>query len=142
MADVARSVSADYADGDLVLIGVLNGAFIFLADLVRQLSIPAAIDFVRVASYGTGTQSSGKIRLTKEIEIDIKQKDVLVVEDIIDTGLTLSYLVDYLASFEPRSIKICTLIDKHERREKAIRADYACQRRKPGVSGWVWTGLC
>lgn len=125
VASMARNISSDYAGRDLIVIGVLNGAFIFMADLVRHLSIPVEIDFVRVASYGTGTESSGHIQLTKDIEIDIRGKDLLVVEDIIDTGLTLSYLVDHMKSFGPRSIKICTLIDKRERREVEIHADYA-----------------
>ena len=132
IAAVARTVSADYADHTLVIIGVLNGAFIFMADLVRHLSIPVEIDFVRIASYGAGTASSGKIHLTKDIEVDIRGRDVLVVEDIVDTGRTLSYLVDYLKSFMPRSIRICTLVDKRERREVEIQADYVCHVVKKG----------
>ncbi len=125
VASMARTISLDYAHRDLTVIGVLNGAFIFMADLVRQLSIPVEIDFVRVASYGTGTESSGQIQLTKDIETDIKGRDLLIVEDIIDTGLTLSYLVAHLKSFNPHSIKLCTLIDKRERREVNIHVDYA-----------------
>ncbi|MBW2592338.1 MAG: hypoxanthine phosphoribosyltransferase [Deltaproteobacteria bacterium] len=125
VASMARNISSDYADRDLTVIGVLNGAFIFLADLVRKLSIPVEIDFVRVASYGAGTESSGEIQLTKDVEIDIKDRDLLIVEDIIDTGLTLSYLIDHLKCLGPHSVKICTLIDKRERREVEIHADYA-----------------
>jgi hypoxanthine phosphoribosyltransferase len=132
VAAVARQISHDYQGRELVLVGVLNGAFIFLADLVRELSIPVKIDFVRVASYGANTTSSGKISLTKDLELDIKNKDVLVIEDIVDTGLTLSYLIDYLKSYEPLSLKVCSLLDKHERRECEVRIDYACQVVKEG----------
>lgn len=126
VASMAHNISSDYADRDLIVIGVLNGAFIFMADLVRYLSIPVEIDFVRVASYGAGTESSGQIQLTKDIEIDIRGRDLLVVEDIIDTGFTLSSLIEHLKSLgPPHSIKICTLIDKRERREVEIHADYA-----------------
>jgi hypoxanthine phosphoribosyltransferase len=123
---IAQKISSDYQDRELVLIAVLKGAFIFLSDLFRKLTIPARIDFLRAASYGSDTSSSGKIRLTKEIEVDVKNKDVLVIEDIVDTGLTLSFILDYLRSFGPRTLKICTLIDKRERRELKIRIDYVC----------------
>ena len=124
VAKLARTISADYKDRDLVLIGVLKGAFIFLADLVRHLTIPVSIDFIRVASYGAGTSSSGSIRLTKEVEMELAGKDVLIVEDIVDTGLTLSHLVDHIKTFSPRSVEICTLIDKYERRQTEIHAKY------------------
>ncbi len=123
---VARKISSDYKDRELVLIGVLKGSFIFLADLVRHLTIPVKIDFVRTSSYGAGTSTSGNIHLTKEIEIDVKGKDVLVIEDIVDTGLTLTYLIDYLKSFGPNTVKVCTLLDKQERRKTKIKADYVC----------------
>jgi len=132
VAVVARRISHDYKGRTLVLVGVLNGAFMFLADLVRELSIPAQIDFVRVASYGTGTASSGKINLTKDLELDIQNKDVLVIEDIVDTGLTLSCLIDHLKSFGPRSVRVCALLDKRERRERAVPVDYTCQVVKKG----------
>lgn len=92
---LARRISADYENRDLVIIGVLKGSFIFLSDLVRRLTIPVQIDFVGASSYGSGVSSSGSIRLTKEIGVDVKGKDVLLVDDIIDTGLTLAYLVDH-----------------------------------------------
>ncbi len=132
VAVVARRISHDYKGRTLVLVGVLNGAFMFLADLVRELSIPAQIDFVRVASYGAGTASSGKINLTKDLELDIQNKDVLVIEDIVDTGLTLSCLIDHLKSFGPRSVRVCALLDKRERRERAVPVDYTCQVVKKG----------
>lgn len=122
--ELGRQISNDYQGCSLVLIGILNGAFIFLADLVRNLSIPAQIDFVRTSSYGSSTTSSGSIRITKPVEINIQGKDVLIVEDIADTGLTLSYLINYIQGFEPKSIKICAFIDKRERREQTIRLDY------------------
>jgi len=132
VAEVARKISSDYKNRELVLIGVLKGAFIFLADLARHLTIPVKIDFVRVASYGSGTSSSGNIRLTKEIEIDIKNKDVLIVEDIADTGLTLTYLIDYLNSFGPNTVKVCSLLDKIERRKTKIKIDYTCHAVEKG----------
>jgi hypoxanthine phosphoribosyltransferase len=127
ITDVSNQISRDYQDRQLILIGVLKGAFIFLADLVRQLTIERVqIDFIKAASYGTKMSSSGAIRLTKDIDIDIRGMDVLLVEDIVDTGITLSFLKDHLKKYEPKSIKFCTLIDKRERREKNIKVDYVC----------------
>lgn len=122
---LARRISQDYNDKEIIVIGILKGAFIFLSDLVRELTTPVQIDFVRLASYGAGTSSSGSIRITKEIELDIRGRHVLVVEDIIDSGLTIAYLLDYLKQYEPESIKVCSLIDKIERREVQIQVDYA-----------------
>lgn len=132
VADVAQKISDDYKDSELVLIGVLKGAFVFMSDLMRRITIPVKIDFVGISSYGSNTVSSGKIRLTREIDIDIKNKDVLIVEDIVDTGLTLKYLIDYLKSFDPKSVKICALLDKHERRKTEINIDYPCHRIEKG----------
>jgi len=123
---VARQISSDYKGRPLVVVGVLKGAFIFLADLVRRITIPVQVDFVRAASYGSGATSSGKIELTKEIDIDIAGKDVLVVEDIVDSGLTLTYLIDYLKKFKPETVRVCTLLDKYERRQSKVKVDYAC----------------
>ena len=125
VADLAQKISSDYDNCDLILIGVLKGAFIFLADLVRRLTIPAKVDFVRLASYGVGTQTSGAIQLTKDIEIDVGNKDVIIVEDIIDTGLSLAYLIEHIRIHKPKSIRICALIDKKERRQNDIQVDYA-----------------
>lgn len=130
--ETARKISSDYEGSELVLIGVLKGAFVFLADLARCLTIPVKIDFVRVSSYGSATVSSENIHLTKEIEIDIKNKDVLIVEDIVDTGLTLTFLVDYLKSFNPKSIGICAMLDKLERRKVDVKVDYVCHVIKDG----------
>jgi hypoxanthine phosphoribosyltransferase len=125
VANLAKQISADYKNRELVLVGVLKGAFVFLADLFRHLTIEVKVDFVRLASYGVKRSSSGEVRLTKELEIDIQNKDVLIVEDIIDTGRSLTFLVDYLNSFKPRTVRICTMIDKRQRRETDIRVDYA-----------------
>lgn len=132
VAQVADRISSDYQDHGLILIGVLKGAYIFLSDLVRQMSIPVQVDFIGVSSYGSGISSSGDIRLTKDIEIDITNKNVLVIEDIVDTGLSLAYIVDYLKSFSPKTVKVCALIDKHERRRSKIKIDYACHRVEEG----------
>jgi hypoxanthine phosphoribosyltransferase len=121
---LADQISKDYREREVVLVCILKGAFMFLSDLVRQLQIPVQIDFVRLASYGAGMESSGKIRVTKDIETPIEGKDVLIIEDIIDSGRTLRFLKDRLALLNPRSIKICSLLDKKARREVEIEADY------------------
>jgi hypoxanthine phosphoribosyltransferase len=121
---IARDITKDYQDRAPVLIGVLNGVFIFFADLVREIPFTPEIDFVRVASYGSQDTSSGTIALTKDVELSIQARPVIVVEDIIDTGLTLAYLVDHLQKKGPESVRICALINKVERREKAVRIDY------------------
>lgn len=132
VAAMARRISSDYQDHDLVLIGVLKGAFVFISDLVRHLSIPVKIDFIRVLSYGSGVSSSRNIQLTKDIEIDISHKDVLIIEDIVDTGLTLKYLIDYLKTYHPKTVRVCTLIDKQERREVDVEIDYICHSVSEG----------
>jgi len=124
IAELAQQISNDYQDREVVLVGVLKGAFIFLADLIRHLSIPVKVDFVRLASYGHHTETSGAICLTKALEIDIAGRDVLVIEDIIDTGLSLEFLLEHLKSQEPKSLRICTLIDKRERRNSHLTVDY------------------
>lgn len=121
---LAREISKDYAEKDLCVIGVLNGVFVFLADLVRELKIPVRVDFVRLASYGSETMSSGSVKITKEIELDVKDRDVLVVEDIVDSGLTLDFLFKHLEAYYPKSIKVCALIDKTERRNVQVPIDY------------------
>ncbi len=123
---IAAKISADYAESDLVVIGVLKGAFVFLSDLIRKLTIPVKIEFVGVSSYDNESTSSEKIRLTYKLETEIKNKDVLIIEDIIDTGLTISFLVDYLYSFNPKSVQICALIDKQERKKKKVAIRYVC----------------
>ena len=122
--DLADQISRDYGERELVLVCILKGAFMFLSDLVRQIQIPVQIDFVRLASYGAGTETSGKISITKDIEMPIEGKDVLIVEDIIDSGRTLRYLRERLSLSAPSSIRICALLDKKARREVEIEADY------------------
>lgn len=132
VADTARKISRDYQDRDLVLIGVLKGAFIFLSDLVRHLTIPAQVDFIRAASYGDAMSSSGTVRLLMELQTDLAGRDALLVEDIVDSGLTLSRLVDYVKNAGARSVRVCALIDKHERRQTDVRVDYACHTTTEG----------
>ena len=122
--ELADQISRDYAGRELIIIGILKGAFIFMADLVREISIPCKIDFVRVASYGDGSESSGKVVMTKDIETSIKGRDILIVEDIVDTGLTLQYLVKWLKERNPNSLKICVFLDKRKRRKVSFEADY------------------
>jgi hypoxanthine phosphoribosyltransferase len=122
--EIANCISHDYAGRELIIIGILKGAFVFMADLIRELSIPCKIDFVRAASYGAGQETSGKVVMTKDIETSIKGKDILIVEDIVDTGLTLTYLVDWLKERNPKSLKVCAFLDKRKRRKVDFEADY------------------
>ena len=122
--EIAGRLSADYAGRELIVIGILKGAFIFMADLIRAMTIPCKVDFVRVASYGAGQESAGKVVMTKDIETSIAGRDVLIVEDIIDTGLTLTYLVNWLKERNPNSIKVCVFLDKRKRRKVSFEADY------------------
>lgn len=122
--ELAEQISADYEDaGDIVLIGVLKGAFIFLADLSRRLTIPRTIEFIAVSSYGSGSES-GAVRLVMDVRGNIEGRHVLIVEDIVDTGHTLSYLIGILESHGPASIKTCTLLHKAERAEVDVEIDY------------------
>lgn len=132
VSDVAHRISSDYQGHELVLVGVLKGAFVFLSDLIRCLAIPVKVDFIRVKSYGSNIDSSGNIQLTKGIEINLKNADVLVVEDIIDTGLTINYIMDYLKSFDPQTVRVCTFINKIQRREKRVKIDYECHAAEEG----------
>jgi hypoxanthine phosphoribosyltransferase len=122
--ELGGQISGDYAGRELVVIGILKGAFIFMADLIREISIPCNIDFVRVASYGASSENSGKVVMTKDIETSIKGRDILIVEDIVDTGLTLQYLVEWLKERNPHSLKICVFLDKRKRRKVSFEADY------------------
>jgi len=124
VGELAGEIDRRYAGKELVVIGVLKGAFIFMADLIRSLQVPCIVDFVRVASYGAGSVTSGDVALTKDIETDIRGREVLVVEDIVDTGLTLSMLVDLLKKREPASVSVCAFIDKRQRRRVPFEADY------------------
>ncbi len=121
--ELADKINNDYKDKNPILVGVLNGSFVFLADLVRELKIPVEIDFVKVRSY-VGTESSGEIKMLLDLERDVKNRDVLIVEDIVDTGLTLNYLVKHLKNKGARSVRICALLDKPERRRVDVKIDY------------------
>lgn len=122
--ELACDLSSDYKGSELLIVGVLNGAYIFMADLVRALTISCQMDFVRVASYGSEKESSGLIKMTKDIETDISGRNILLVEDILDTGLTLRFLVDNLKVRNPRSLKVCAFLDKRPRRKTPFEADY------------------
>ena len=122
--ELAEQITQDYAGRDLVVVGILKGVFIFMADLVRALKIPVEVDFVRLASYGKGTQTSGQVHITVDVELPLLGRDVLIIEDIVDSGLTLEFLRHHLAGHQPRSLKICCLIDKKERREVSVPLDY------------------
>ena len=124
VAELAEGIGRDYPGRDLVMVGVLKGVFIFMADLVRALPFSVEVDFVRLCSYGGGTTTSGEVHITKDVELPLKDRDVLIVEDIVDTGLTLDFLRAHLLSHRPRSLKICCLIDKKERREMDVPLDY------------------
>ena len=124
VAELGAEISADYEGRDLLLIGVLKGAVFFMADLMRGLTIPCEIDFMAISSYGAATDSSGVVRILKDLDINIEGRDVLVVEDIIDSGLTLSYLMRNLEAREPASLEICALLTKPERREIEVPVRY------------------
>lgn len=122
---MGKAISEDYRDKQQVLmIGVLKGAVIFLSDLVRHIDIPVELDFMAVSSYGTSTESSGVVRILKDLDEEVEGKHIIVVEDIINSGLTLSYLSENLRSRKPASLKICTLLDKPSRRKADISVDY------------------
>ena len=124
IGELGEEISADYAGRDLLLLGVLKGAVFFMADLMRRLTVPCEIDFMAISSYGASTDSSGVVRILKDLDINIEGRDVLVVEDIIDSGLTLSYLVRTLEAREPASLAVCALLTKPERREIDVDVRY------------------
>jgi hypoxanthine phosphoribosyltransferase len=124
VAELGADVSTDYTGKDLLLIGVLKGAVFFMADLMRELTIPCEVDFMAISSYGASTDSSGVVRILKDLDINIEGRHVLVVEDIIDSGLTLSYLMRMLESRNPASLEVCALLTKPERREIDVRVRY------------------
>ena len=124
VAELAAEISRDYAGKDLILIGVLKGAVFFLGDLMRRLTVSSECDFMAISSYGSGTESSGVVRILKDLDASIEGRNVLVVEDIVDSGLTLSYLLGSLASRGPASLEICALLAKPDRREVDIACRY------------------
>ncbi len=124
IAELGAEISADYEGRDLLLIGVLKGAVFFMADLMRKLTIPCEVDFMAISSYGASTDSSGVVRILKDLDINIEGRHVLVVEDIIDSGLTLSYLMRNLESREPATLEVCALLTKPDRREIDVPVRY------------------
>ncbi len=121
---IGLQIDRDYKDKNLLLVSVLKGSIVFMADLMRAISLPCQIDFMAVSSYGSGTTSSGAVKILKDLDIDLEGFDVLIVEDILDSGKTLSYILEILKSRNPASLKICTLFDKPERRQVDLDADY------------------
>lgn len=124
IAEMAAQITKDYAGKDLLVVGVLRGCFVFMADLVRNLALPLVLDFVSASSYGSGTTSSGDVQFKLDLSEDIAGRDVLVVEDILDTGNTLSKLLENLRRRGPNSVKLCVMLDKPDRRTRPIEADY------------------
>lgn len=121
---LGKEISEDYKDKNLMLVSILKGSVIFMADLMRAITIPCKVDFMAVSSYGSGTRSSGVVKIIKDLTEPIEGMDILLVEDILDSGVTLSYLKSMLEVRNPKSIRICTLLDKPERRKADIKADY------------------
>jgi hypoxanthine phosphoribosyltransferase len=122
--EMGDEISEDYRDADLVLVSVLKGSFIFCADLCRSITVPHSVEFLGVSSYGEQTISTGEVKLTHDLTAPVAGKDILVVEDIVDTGLTLDYLTHLLSSRRPRSLKVCTLLDKPSNRRKQVTVHY------------------
>jgi hypoxanthine phosphoribosyltransferase len=121
---LACEIKRDYQGKQPLLIGVLKGSFVFMADLIRQLDLPLELEFIRLSSYGAAKESSGKVRIIQGVKTPVKGRDVLVVEDIVDTGITISFLLDYLKKKRPASLKLCVLTDKPSRRRVPVPIDY------------------
>ena len=124
--EIGAQISKDYADKNLLLVSVLKGSVVFMADLMRAITVNAAIDFMSVSSYGSGVKTSGEVKIIKDLDRPLEGLDLLLVEDILDSGMTLSYLRDMLSKRGPNSIRIATLLDKPARRQADIQADYVC----------------
>lgn len=124
--EVAAQISRDYEGKDVHLICVLKGGVFFTCELAKRITVPVTMDFMSVSSYGDATKSSGVVRIVKDLDEPVKGRDVLIVEDIIDSGRTLSYLIDIIKGRGPSSVKLCTLLDKPERRVKDVKVDYVC----------------
>jgi hypoxanthine phosphoribosyltransferase len=122
--ELGQQITADYAGKDLLLVGVLRGALLFIVDLARQIDLPLEMDFMAISSYGAATETSGVVRILKDLDTAIEGRDVLIVEDIIDSGLTLNYIVEHLRNRGPASIKICALLNKPSRRRVDVKIDY------------------
>lgn len=124
VADLGRQLTEEYRERDLVLVAVLKGAVTFMVDLAREIDLPLAMDFMAVSSYGASTESSGVVRITKDLDSSLQGKDVLVVEDIIDTGLTLKYMLEIIWAHDPASVRICALFDKIKKRKADVNVNY------------------
>ncbi|RJQ32935.1 MAG: hypoxanthine phosphoribosyltransferase [Actinobacteria bacterium] len=124
VASLAKKISKDYQGKDILLVGILKGAAIFLADLVRHMDMPIELDFMAISSYGSSTKTSGVVRILKDLDEDIKGKNILIIEDIVDTGLTLSYLIKNLRSRQPKSLEICSLLLKKSKQKKDLKIKY------------------
>ena len=123
--EIAQQITADYQGKEIMLISVLRGSFVFMADLCRAIDLPCTVDFMAVSSYGKGTKSSGQVQITKDLAEDITDRHIIVVEDILDSGNTLSYLLKILENRHPASIRLCTLLDKPDRRVKPVEVHYS-----------------
>jgi len=124
VARLAREIERDYEDKQPLFVGVLQGSFVFMADLIRRLDLPLELDFIRVCSYGAGQESSGSVKLMQDVGSPIEGRDVLVIEDIVDTGITISFVLDHLGKRKPASLKLCALTDKPSRRRVPVSIDY------------------
>jgi len=124
VTELARQISGDYAGRELLVVGILKGSWVFLADLVRQLTVPVVIDFMTVSSYGASTKTSGVVKIVLDLKCPLEGRDVLVVEDILDSGLTLAYMFKTLRLRKPRSLKLCVLLNKPARRQVEVTPDY------------------
>ena len=123
--EIAQQITADYQGKEIMLISVLRGSFVFMADLCRAIDLPCTLDFMAVSSYGKGTKSSGQVQITKDLSEDISDRHIIVVEDILESGNTLSYLLKILENRHPASIRLCTLLDKPDRRVKPVEVHYS-----------------
>lgn len=122
--ELGKKISEDYKDKNLMIICVLKGGVVFTTDLIREITVPLELDFMAISSYGASTSTSGVVRILKDLETNIEGKDILIVEDIIDSGLTLKYLKEMLISRGPNSVKICTILNKPQRRQENVKVDY------------------
>lgn len=123
-SELAKEIEKDYTGKDLVCVGLLKGSVMFMADLIKEINLDLRIDFMKVSSYGSGTNSTGVVKILKDVDLDLTGKDVLIVEDIIDTGLTIVNVKDFLSKKNPNSIKVCTLLDKPSRRLVDVKGEY------------------
>lgn len=126
VSKIGAQISKDFEGKNPLIVGVLKGSFVFMADLMRKITIPVTVDFMALSSYNNGAKSSGEVRILKDLSVEIKNRHIIIVEDILDSGLTLSYTINMLKTREPASITLCTLLDKPQRRTVDIKPDYSC----------------